>query len=67
MTAPRRVPVRKGRPNSYVTIDTWSGRQTVDIERLLDSEEGRAYRRDMANVPVYDLPRAGPRGKKGRK
>lgn len=40
------------KPKPIVTIDTWSGRQTVNIGRLLDTDEGRAYRSDMARVPT---------------
>ncbi len=35
-----------------VTIDTWTGRQTVHIGRLLETKEGKAYQSDMARVPT---------------
>ena len=46
-----------GKSEPIVTTDTLSGRQTVNIGRLLETDEGKAYRRDMAQVRVVSSDR----------
>ena len=46
-----------------VTTDWWSGRQTVDTKRLLETDEGKAYLEAIARVPLYDSKR--PSWKRG--
>jgi hypothetical protein len=49
------VAKRKESTAPIVTIDSWSGRQTVNIDALLDSDEGRKYLDEMERVPTTTI------------
>jgi hypothetical protein len=43
------------KPRDFVTIDSSTGRQTVNIDKLLSSDAGKVYLEEMSRVPTYRI------------